>query len=312
MTNAEASSSPYVCPKCKGDLRTRDGGLACGAGHQFPVVEGLLRFVESDGYAASFGFQWQAHARDQLDSATGATLSRDRFFRGTCWPQRMEGELILEAGCGSGRFTEVLLGTGAHVVSFDYSAAAQVTHQAFASRGAQVCQASIYEMPYREASFDRVFCFGVIQHCPDVRKAFTSLVAMVKPGGYLAVDVYDRRRLWLNARYRVRWLTKRMDKQRLHRWCQTIVPLYARLMPPLHPWNQLLVPIKDYRGVLPGLSNEQQVEWSVLDTFDALSPEYDQPQYLWTMRRWAREAGLVEIEAAYGGNGIELRARRPG
>jgi SAM-dependent methyltransferase len=276
------------------------------------VTDGLPRFVEADNYAASFGFQWQAHARDQLDSATGATLSRDRFFRGTRWPERMAGELILEAGCGSGRFTEVLLGTGARVVSFDYSAAAQVTQQAFAGAGAEVCQASIYEMPYRPGSFDRVFCFGVIQHCPDVHKAFTSLVAMVKPGGHLAVDVYDRRRLWLNARYRVRWFTKRMDKQRLHRWCQTIVPLYAKMMPPLHPWNQLLFPIKDYRGALPGLSTEQQIEWSVLDTFDALSPEYDQPQYLSTMRRWAQEAGLVDIDAAYGGNGVELRARRPG
>ena len=70
------------------------------------MTEGVPRFVESDGYAASFGFQWQAHARDQLDSSTGATLSRDRFFRGTGWSAQLPGELILEAGCGSGRFTE--------------------------------------------------------------------------------------------------------------------------------------------------------------------------------------------------------------
>jgi 2-polyprenyl-3-methyl-5-hydroxy-6-metoxy-1,4-benzoquinol methylase len=275
------------------------------------VSAGLPRFVDSDGYAASFGFQWQAHARDQLDSATGSTLSRDRFFRGTGWPAQMPGELILEAGCGSGRFTEVLLSTGARVVSFDYSAAAEVAHRAFAGAGAEVCQASIYEMPYRRASFDRVFCFGVIQHCPDVHKAFSSLVEMVKPGGHLAVDVYDRRRMWLNARYRVRWLTKRMDKQRLHRWCEKVVPLYAKVMPPLHPWNQLFVPIKDYRGALPGLSEEQQIAWSVLDTFDALSPQFDQPQYLSTMEKWAKEARLVDVEVGYGGNGIELRARVP-
>jgi 2-polyprenyl-3-methyl-5-hydroxy-6-metoxy-1,4-benzoquinol methylase len=306
------SSSVYVCPKCKGALRLDGaGGLDCGAGHRFPVIDGIPRFVDSDGYAASFGFQWKAHAREQLDSDSGASLSRDRFFRGTGWPQQMPGQLILEAGCGSGRFTEVLLGTGARLVSFDYSAAAEVAHRAFSAKGAEICQASIYDMPYREASFDRVFCFGVIQHCPDVHRAFTSLVAMVKPGGHLAVDVYDRRRMWLNARYRVRWLTKRINKERLHRWCETIVPLYAKLMPPLHPYNQLLFPIKDYRGALPGLSREQQIAWSVLDTFDALSPEYDQPQYLSTMKRWAAEAGLVEVEAAHGGNGIELRARRP-
>jgi SAM-dependent methyltransferase len=223
----------------------------------------------------------------------------------------MPGELILEAGCGSGRFTEVLLSTGAEIVSFDYSAAAEITHRTFSSQGAQVCQASIYEMPYAPGSFDRVFCYGVIQHCPDVRAAFSALVSMVKPGGHLAVDVYDRRRMWLNARYRVRWLTRRMNKEQLHRWCQKIVPLYIRLAPPLHPWNQLLIPIKDYRGALSGLTREQEIEWSILDTFDALSPVYDQPQYLFTMKRWARDAGLVDVKVEYGGNGIELRARRP-
>jgi SAM-dependent methyltransferase len=267
--------------------------------------------VAADNYASSFGFQWKAHARDQLDSASGASLSRDRLFLGTGWPERMAGERILEAGCGSGRFTEVLLSTGAQVISFDFSAAAEVAHRAFAERGATVCQASIYEMPYRPASFDRVFCYGVIQHCPDVHRAFSSLVAMVKPGGHLAVDVYDRRRMWLNARYRVRWLTKRMDKQRLHRWCEKIVPLYARVMPPLHPWNQIIFPIKDYRGALPGLSTEQQIQWSILDTFDALSPQFDQPQYRSTMEKWARESGLEAVQVSYGGNGIELRARVP-
>src|SRR5438105_563012 len=99
-------SSAYVCPKChaaltcaalKDDLEC----VVCSNGHTFPVVGGLARFVESDGYAASFGLQWQIHARDQLDSATGVSLSRDRLFRGTGWPHRMQGESILEAGCGS-------------------------------------------------------------------------------------------------------------------------------------------------------------------------------------------------------------------
>jgi SAM-dependent methyltransferase len=311
------SSGIYVCPRCGQPLSSGEseaageGALICAAGHRFPVTGGLPRFVDSDGYASSFGFQWQVHARDQLDSATGAAVSRTRLFKGTRWPERMPGELILEAGCGSGRFTEVLLSTGARVISFDYSAAAQVAHQAFAGQGAEVCQASIYEMPYAPGSFDRVFCFGVIQHCPDVRAAFDALARMVKPGGHLAVDVYDRRRMWLNARYRVRWLTKRLDKRRLHRWCETIVPLYMKIAPPLHPWNQLVFPLKDYRGALPGLTREQEVAWSVLDTFDALSPAYDQPQYLSTVKRWAVEAGLVDVDANHGGNGIELRARRP-
>jgi 2-polyprenyl-3-methyl-5-hydroxy-6-metoxy-1,4-benzoquinol methylase len=302
---------PYICPTCQSQLEPANGGLRCIRGHDFTVAEGLPRFVAEEGYSASFGLQWQTFSRVQLDSHSHTSLTRDRFFHGTRWPERMEGELILEAGCGSGRFTEVLLGTGARVVSFDYSRAADVAARTFGRR-AQICQASIYEMPYQRGSFDRVFCYGVIQHCPDVRAAFMALVEMVRPGGHLAVDVYDLRRLPFTARYRVRWLTRRLDKERLLRWCRRIVPTYQRLMPPLHPWNQLVFPIKDLRGVFPGLSRDDEVEMSILDTFDMLSPEFDQPQSLTTIRRWCREAGLRDVEVQRGGNGIEARARRPG
>jgi SAM-dependent methyltransferase len=308
---AATSVEPYVCPGCHTPLGRDGDRLVCAGGHAFPIVDGLPRFVGDQGYSGSFGFQWKRHSAVQVDSHTGASLTRDRFFRGTGWPASLAGERVLEAGCGSGRFTEVLLSTGATVLSFDYSAAAEVTHRAFGDR-ATVCQASIYEMPYAPGSFDRVFCYGVIQHCPDPKRAFFELVKMLRPDGWLAVDVYDRRRMWLNARYRVRWLTRRMDKERLHRWCEIAVPLYMRLAPPLHPWNQLIVPLKDYRGALPGLSREQEIAWSVLDTFDMLSPAWDQPQYRWTIERWCREAGLVEATVRYGGNGIEVNARRPG
>ena len=277
----------------------------------YPVLRGVPRFVRDEGYCSSFGFQWGRYSTDQIDSATGTFLTRDRFFRGTGWPTTMAGERILEAGCGSGRFTEILLSTGARVVSFDHSDAAEITQRAFGPKGALVCQASIYEMPYRPASFDRVFCYGVLQHCPDVKGAFLALARMVKPGGSLAVDVYDRRRMWLNARYRVRWLTRRIEKHKLHRLCETIVPFYMRFFPPLHPWNQLLFPMKDYRGVLPGLTREQEVAWSVLDTFDMLSPAFDKPQYKRTVIGWCREAGLMVLSARHGGNGVEVNAVRP-
>jgi len=301
----------YRCPKCQGAITAEADRLSCSCGAQFPVVGGLPRFVSDEGYAGSFGLQWRTFARAQLDSASGLAISRERLFRGTGWPTSMKGEWILEAGCGMGRFTEVLLSTGAEVLSFDYSAAAEVAAENLADRGAEICQASIFEMPYARASFDRVFCYGVIQHTPDVHLAFQKLVEMVRAGGHLAVDVYDRARLFFNARYRVRWLTKRLPKETVTAWARRIVPLYMKLAPPLHPWNQLLFPWKDYRGLYPGMSRADEIEWSVLDTVDMLTPEYDSPQYARTMRRWAEEAGLVDIAVRRGGNGVELNARKP-
>ena len=52
-------------------------------------------------------------------------------------------------------------------------------------------QASIYEIPLRKASFDKIFCMGVLQHCPDVAAAFRSLLPFLRPGGEIVIDVYE-------------------------------------------------------------------------------------------------------------------------
>ena len=49
----------------------------------------------------------------------------------------------------------------------------------------------------------------------------------------------------------------------------------------------------------------------MLDTFDALSPRYDEPQTLETVQEWVREAELAEADVRYGGNGIVVTGRRP-
>ena len=51
----------------------------------------------------------------------------------------------------------------------------------------------------------------------------------------------------------------------------------------------------NYDGTLP-LSKAQLREWAVLDTFDWLSPRFDNPQNLKTVRRWTLGSGLTGIE----------------
>src|SRR5690348_8374875 len=75
----------------------------------YAIKRGIPRFVDSDNYAQSFGFQWNRYAKTQLDSHTGRPISRNRLFETTRWPEDLSGQLVLEAGCGAGRFTEILL-----------------------------------------------------------------------------------------------------------------------------------------------------------------------------------------------------------
>ncbi|MCX8155992.1 MAG: class I SAM-dependent methyltransferase [Verrucomicrobiae bacterium] len=325
-----------ACPECRGDLsllpgavvvegRVESGQLECASCRlQYPIRRFIPRFVPSENYAAGFGFEWLKHARTQYDSYTGVPVSEKRFFEETRWPRDLQGERILEVGCGSGRFTEQAARTGAMVVAIDYSVAVEAC---YASNGrlpnVLIAQGDIYRLPVRWDFFDKLFCFGVLQHTPNPAQAFLALPRHLKPGGRLAVDVYKRKDTLrghlgklFGTKYFVRPLTRRMAPERLYRWVNAYVRAMwpvARLIhqiPWIGRWLNWRLLIADYRGVYP-LKEEHLLEWAILDTFDMLSPRYDYPQTLETFRDWFVQAGLVEVEVHYGHNGIEGRGRRP-
>jgi SAM-dependent methyltransferase len=320
-----------ICPQCRsGGLeaeaereaagRIETGTLRCSeCGAAYPIVRSIPRFVPMSNYADGFGFQWMKHARTQYDSCSGMTISRDRFFGQTGWPASMRGETILEVGCGAGRFTEQAASTGAMVVSTDLSVAVEAND---ASNGMKdnvlIVQADLFRLPFRDGGFDRLFCFGVLQHTPDPARAFFDLPRYVKSGGHLAVDIYRRwgffKQLTI-TKYWARRLTARVAPERLYRLCERYLAIMwpvskvVRRIPlvgtPLL-WRLL---VADYSNTY-ALSDEQLREWAVLDTFDMLSPRYDAPQTVETVVEWFRKAGLDRIDVEGRGALVVGRGRR--
>lgn len=319
----------FICPGCGSeDLAvTGDGGPDCGEGavdarvlcdgcrESYPVINGIPRFVSPENYAGSFGLQWNLHRRTQLDSHTGLPISRNRLFEVTGWPERMEGETILEAGSGAGRFTEILLGTGAEVFSFDYSSAVEANHfNNGHNPNLHLFQGDIFRIPLRKEAFDRVICLGVLQHTPDPRKAFESLARHVRAGGVLVVDVYTKR-LWslLGWKYLLRPVTKRMEKELLYRivsrWAPPMIPLAHFLRRVAGRAGARLLPIVEYSHL--GLPSKLNREWAILDTFDMYSPAHDHPQTIGTVYGWFHEAGFMNIKVDFGPNGIVGMGQKP-
>lgn len=265
-------------------------------------------------YVGSFGLQWTRHATTQLDSLTGMRLSEERFFSTTGWPKRMEGQRILEAGCGAGRFTEVVCKTGAQVVAFDASeaVAANLSNNRHFTNLA-LMRAGIYNPPLRPRSFDKIFCLGVLQHTPDPAKAFHRLVRLLKPGGEIVVDVYRRDLLsLLQWKYLLRPITTRIPPQTLYK-------LVSRVVPPLiGPTAMLkriagragarLSPIAEFSHL--SLTARLNSDWAILDTFDMYSPAHDHPLSVKVVGGWLRKAGLVG-PVANGSNGVVLRGILP-
>jgi 2-polyprenyl-3-methyl-5-hydroxy-6-metoxy-1,4-benzoquinol methylase len=286
------------------DGRIESGLLTTEDGAEYPIMHGVPRFVPKENYANSFGFQWNRFRETQLDSHTGVPISRDRFYKSTEWsPGDLKGKMVLEVGCGAGRFTEILLSAGAIVVALDYSNAVDVCWKNYYLHpNLNVVQGDIYNLPFQEETFDFVFCFGVLQHTPDVKKAFMSLVPQLKKGGHLAVDVYRKRlRTIFWSKYWIRPFTCRMDPERLFRqvekWVPVLLPvsIFIGRIPFVGKKLRYLIPVVNYDGIFP-LTNVQIREWAILDTFDMLSPRYDQPQSTATLLSWLKEAGMTDIK----------------
>ncbi len=173
--NMRSQVALLACTACKtGSLVAQEERLLCtNCGAAFKVVRGVPRFVPDDDYAGSFGFQWNVHAKTQLDSFTGKPISRTRLFAASGWPTDLSGQTVLEAGSGAGRFTEILVTTGATIVSLDLSSAVDANQQ---SNGGNpnllIVQASMFDLPVRRRSIDKVMCLGVLQHTTDPARAF--------------------------------------------------------------------------------------------------------------------------------------------
>jgi SAM-dependent methyltransferase len=306
-----------ACASCRsGSLNLNERGLQCAdCGTIFPVELEIPRFVRSEDYAGSFGFQWTEHARTQLDSFTNKSISRDRLFEATKWPADLSGQNVLEAGSGAGRFTEVLVTSRATIISFDLSSAVEANHLNNGhNANLLILQASILKIPVRPRSMDKVICLGVIQHTPDPAQTFSCLANCVRPGGEIVIDVYAARlRSLLSWKYLLRPITRRMDSKKLYglieRAIPVLLPVSEFLSRVLGRFGPRLLPIVHYPSL--GLSPELARQWAVLDTFDMYSPAHDHPQSLAAVRSWFDAAGFIDVAVEYGLNGVVARGRRP-
>lgn len=278
--------------------------------HGYPVVNGIPRFVPQSNYADNFGMQWNHFRHTQLDSHSGHPISSERFWKATGWsPAELRDQWVLDAGCGAGRFAEVALTAGAQVVALDYSSAVDACRANLNQHPKlHVVQGNIFALPFATASFPFVYSLGVLQHTPDVARAFAALPPMVRPGGRLCVDYYERS--WRSLFYIKYWLrpvTRRMPKPLLFSVLRRAVPVMlpvSRMLASVPVAGKALrrmVPVANYYGALP-LSDRQQQEWSLLDTFDWLSPRYDDPQSAVTAERWMTEAGMTRVEVLKAGH----------
>ena len=115
----------------------------------------------------------------------GHLLEAEHVVRYSLAAQVARGRDVLDAGCGVGWGTEMLLAAGAasaHGVDIDEEAIANAANRA---PGASFRVGDLRSLPYPEASFDLVVCFEAIEHVDGHERVLDELVRVLRPSGGL-------------------------------------------------------------------------------------------------------------------------------
>jgi 2-polyprenyl-3-methyl-5-hydroxy-6-metoxy-1,4-benzoquinol methylase len=276
----------------------------------FAVVNEIPRFVPKENYAESFGLQWNRFASTQIDSKVGTTRSEVRFREETLWGEKdLTGKLVLDAGCGSGRFSEIALKLGASLIAVDYSSAVEASKQNLSAPDKLIIQGDLAALPILNQTFDFIYCIGVLQHTSEPAKIVKELLRCLKIDGEITLTFYENSSwhvLWY-SKYLVRPLTKRLPKALLLKVIEKTSPLWFPLTSFLFslPENlsrsfRFVIPIAnyvEYKYTNPKIARDE----AILDTFDMLSPSYDKPIKKSEIQSWIKESGI----------GIEVLPEKP-
>lgn len=155
----------------------------------------LIRDGNVDTTKNSFDFQWR-------DLPSGEAMpSNPEFLRdAAAIVQRFSGlpkdwfpgKRVLDAGCGTGRWSHALCELGSTVTSIDQSpsgvAATKALCAPFAGHRAE--RRDLLESLADLPTYDLVWCFGVCHHTADMIAALEHVISRVAPNGRLFVMLY--------------------------------------------------------------------------------------------------------------------------
>lgn len=310
-----------ACPCCGADLkfsalemhpRLQDdveaGELSCTAcPRKYPIRGGIPRLRPPEDVPAaaaktreSFGYEWLRYPGSRpVDEPTfleETMLKREDF----------KDKLVLDAGCGMGRYAAVARSFGAEVVAADMSdSLIRVAERAKDDPKLHPVECDLLRPPFKKAVFDLGYSQGVLHHTADTKTAFLAVAALIKPGGKLSVWLYGKAgrfadfatnpirpgREWVVAHRRLAWWIVLVR----HILSDTIRVFTTRL--PVTLVYALCYPLT-LLGMIPGVkyltfSVDPDFQARLIENFDWISPPYQWHHTKEELQRWFWDAGFT-------------------
>ena len=236
-------------------------------------------------YTQNFGKQWRDFSKTQIDEFNDSLISK-KLLDGVIFNEEnyLKDKIILEVGCGSGRFTQYLSKIAKLLVVNDMSDAI-FFNQYLSKKNVIAIKSDFKRIKELDIKFDIIICRGVLQHTPNPYDSIINLYQLCNENGSIYFDIYRKPKFKLiNPKYIWRKILKNMSYETLYNFLNQNIDkfLYVRrkFNSVFHVnlnfiWDYFF-PIYDYKNQLP-LDDKQLKEWAILDTLDGLVTKYDIP-----------------------------------
>lgn len=254
----------------------------------------------------SFGYEWLRYDVDLEEEDLKVFLRDSQII-----DEEFKGKVILDAGCGMGRYTRIAGKMGGEIVGIDLSQSILKAYQLTQDNPfAYIIQGDILHLPFRKRQFDIIYSLGVLHHTPDAEKSFYNLTRHLQKDGVISIWVYGTAGKYYDfktnpLRKDRQGYTKNNMAKRLHWFIVYIreilfktvrlvttrmyVPVLYILCYPLAAIGK--VPLLKY------LTASVHKNWRVrlLENFDWFSPQYQSHHTKEEVAGWFNKAGLEEI-----------------
>ncbi len=311
-----------VCPKTKqrlflkstkeknnfiysGFLFSQDGK------RKYPIINGVPCFVVKENYLANFGYEWQKWPRIQFEENNESRPMKghtSKMFRDITHftSADLKGKLVIDYGCGPGRFIDIAKKMGAIVIGLDMSYAAFIARQNFQDDAdVFIVQADLFNPPFKDDIFDFGYTIGTLHHTPNPKAGVKAIIKTIKPGGQLAVSVYSARGfygypsvyIYRRAINLISFLNKKVANKiaLIYSLFSSFFLYYFILMVQKIPkyGDRISFFVGKYFFVCVMLPD---INWRILDVFDAITPRYASTYKPEEVRSWLKSANCINIK----------------
>ena len=306
----------------------REGVLRCSCGQHYQIMECIPVLLPTPEFTTngdsprvskesetmpfilrtqkSFGYEWLRYESSSEREEEAVFLSDSQLAQ-----PAFQGKLVLDAGCGMGRFTRLAGMWGSEVIGIDFSESVRKAYHLTRGCGlVHIMQGDLLKLPLREKQFDIIYSLGVLHHTPCPKHAFINLTHCLKKGGIISLWVYGKAGNFKDFTTnplrddRVKYLQTPLAKKTywfivlVREVCYQLIRMITTRMPIpfLYAFCYVLAAV----GTIPYLkyltaSTHHRFTTRVQENFDWFSPAYQSHHTKEEVRGWFEEVGFTDL-----------------